>query len=384
MKIAIITSGLLPVPAQKGGAVENLIDYYIQYNEKVGMHDFTVYSVKPPRPVQDGRHVRYHFVDAESFFYRMKRKLYVRGFKQEYYDAYLQYFLHTILKDVVAGNYDRILLENRPGYVLELSRHTQVPLLVHLHTDTMYAGGIELDKVVCEKASKILTVSDYIKSRVLSIGVEVCAKSVINGIDCARFFHAEAVPRSKVGFTDDDFVVVYFGRVDKIKGVRELLMAMKGLMDLPKVKLLIIGANSFSNSNLEDDYALALKALAEAMPGKVSFTGFVPYDQMPSYLKTCDVAVLPSLCDDACPLSVIEAMACGLPMVSTVAGGIPELCGDAAILFERNEQLVENLSSAIRHLYEDTAYCKQVSLQCLERSKQFDKDLFAEKFLREL
>ncbi len=384
MKIAIITSGLLPVPAQKGGAVENLIDYYIQYNEKMGIHDFTVYSVKPPRPVQDGKHVKYHFVDADSFMYRMKRKWYVRGFKEEYYDAYLQYFLHRILHSVVSGGFDLILLENRPGYVLELSRHTTVPLMVHLHTDTMYGGGIELDKEVCKRSAKIITVSDYIRNRVLSVGETVCAKSVINGIDCSRFFSADTLSRQKVGFADDDFVVVYFGRVDKIKGVKELLMAVKNLQDLPQVKLLIIGANSFSNSNLEDEYALSLKSLAESMPGKVSFTGFVPYDQMPSYLKTCDVAVLPSLCDDACPLSVIEAMACGLPMVSTVAGGIPELCGDAAILFERNEQLVENLSSAIRHLYEDTAYCKQVSLQCLERSKQFDKDLFAEKFLREL
>ena len=45
MKIAIITSGILPVPAVQGGAVENLTDYYLEYNEQHCLHDITVYSV---------------------------------------------------------------------------------------------------------------------------------------------------------------------------------------------------------------------------------------------------------------------------------------------------------------------------------------------------
>ena len=48
MKIAILTSGILPVPAVLGGAVENLIDYYLEYNNQHRQHNITVYSVAPP------------------------------------------------------------------------------------------------------------------------------------------------------------------------------------------------------------------------------------------------------------------------------------------------------------------------------------------------
>ena len=45
MKIAVLTSGILPVPAVQGGAVENLIDFYLDYNNHHQLHDITVYSV---------------------------------------------------------------------------------------------------------------------------------------------------------------------------------------------------------------------------------------------------------------------------------------------------------------------------------------------------
>ena len=48
MKLAILTSGILPVPAVQGGAVENLIDFYLDYNDKHQLHDITVYSVWHP------------------------------------------------------------------------------------------------------------------------------------------------------------------------------------------------------------------------------------------------------------------------------------------------------------------------------------------------
>lgn len=46
MKIAVLTSGRLPVPAVLGGAVENLIDFYLEYNDMHHLHDITVYSIK--------------------------------------------------------------------------------------------------------------------------------------------------------------------------------------------------------------------------------------------------------------------------------------------------------------------------------------------------
>ena len=44
MKIAILTSGILPVPAVQGGAVENFLDFFLEYNDQQKLHDITVYS----------------------------------------------------------------------------------------------------------------------------------------------------------------------------------------------------------------------------------------------------------------------------------------------------------------------------------------------------
>ena len=48
MKIAILTSGILPIPAVQGGAVENLIDYCLEYNERHSLHEIMVFSVNHP------------------------------------------------------------------------------------------------------------------------------------------------------------------------------------------------------------------------------------------------------------------------------------------------------------------------------------------------
>ena len=47
-KIAILTAGVLPVPAVQGGAVENLVDFCLEYNDKYCLHDITVYSIAHP------------------------------------------------------------------------------------------------------------------------------------------------------------------------------------------------------------------------------------------------------------------------------------------------------------------------------------------------
>ena len=71
MKIAILTSGILPVPATKGGAVENLTDFYLEYNDKYQLHDITVYSVDDEdamhHPALQSAVNHYSFVDVRSF-----------------------------------------------------------------------------------------------------------------------------------------------------------------------------------------------------------------------------------------------------------------------------------------------------------------------------
>ena len=70
MKIAILTSGILPIPAVQGGAVENLIDFYLDYNNAYHLHDITIYSIWHPdvdnHPTQKSEINHYKYIKVNS------------------------------------------------------------------------------------------------------------------------------------------------------------------------------------------------------------------------------------------------------------------------------------------------------------------------------
>ena len=89
-----------------------------------------------------------------------------------------------------------------------------------------------------------------------------------------------------------------------------------------------------------------------------------------------DVAVVPSMWEEPFGLTVVEAMAAGLPLITTRSGGIPEICEGVATIVGR-ENIVENLAAAILDLYEHPEKRQQMAVAALERSKMFSKETYA-------
>ena len=113
------------------------------------------------------------------------------------------------------------------------------------------------------------------------------------------------------------------------------------------------------------------------MKDKVTFTGFINYDDISNYYAIADFAVLPSICEDAAPLTVIEALVSGLPIITTRSGGIPEYAKDgSAIILEKDENLVKNLTISIDSLLEDENRLSEMS----KKAKEVSKDLTLENF----
>ena len=82
-------------------------------------------------------------------------------------------------------------------------------------------------------------------------------------------------------------------------------------------------------------------------------------------------------------LTIVEAMAAGLPLITTRSGGIPEICEGVATIVDR-DNIVENLTSAILDLYEQPEKRKKMATEALERAKLFDKETFTKNFFAAL
>lgn len=386
-KIAILTSGILPVPAVQGGAVENLIDFYLEYNEQHKLHDITVYSVWHPNvkkhPALQSTVNHYYYIDTSSYFAKLKRKLYKMFHADEYYNYFIEYFFEQAYTHIAKERYDYIVLENRPGYALKLL-HSNSHIVLHLHNDLLN-NITPQNCAIFRSLTGILTVSNYIKTRVSTIVSSGCESSKIitvhNGIDIGRFVNAQPIPRAKLGIKEEDFMVVFSGRIIPEKGILELIKAVKAINDITNLKLLIIGASFYGIDNRVSDYMQILIDEVKPISDKVIFTGYVDYDDMPIYLKAANVSVIPSLWDEPFGLTVLEAMAAGLPLITTKGGAIPEICEDTAILIERND-IVQNIIEAIRYIYYNPDAAKSLSKKAQERSWSFDKNIFSKTYLK--
>lgn len=385
MKIAVITSGVLPVPAVRGGAVETLTDFYLDYNERFHTHEFVVYTVAADKSEQKGikhyGHTRFINIRTEDWLYRVKRFLFKHIHSPYYYNNHWDFFLYGIMKRMEREAFDCILIENRPGFVLPLSqKFPDKRIILHLHNDTLNVRTKQ-GKEIMERCSQILTVSEFIKRKVETIGSLCPVKVIYNGIDTKPF----DLPvlrdfREKWEIDKDDFVIVFTGRTIPEKGISQLIKSIE-MIDNEKIKLLIVGGRNDCTKELE--HFRELCNLAVRKVARIKFTGYIPYPNIPSLLSIADMAVVPSVWEEPFGLTALEHMAAGLPLIVTRSGGLPEIVDNkCAILLENDDKLSENLASAIIQLYRDPDLRKQMSVHAKERSRMFDKEKYARSFLK--
>jgi glycosyltransferase involved in cell wall biosynthesis len=173
----------------------------------------------------------------------------------------------------------------------------------------------------------------FVRPRSTMYLLEGYARSVVHlphPVDCVLFSPGTPATLPAV---DGAFIVGYVGRLVESKGVQLLIRA---LARLPvNVHALIVG-NGPNRQNLE---ALARQV---GVAGRVRFEPAVPYKSVPGVMRSMQALVLPSL-----PTShwveqfgrvLIESMACGVPVVASRSGGIPEILGDGGVLVEPGDE----------------------------------------------
>lgn len=386
LKIAVISSGILPVPAVLGGAVENLIDFYLEYNNKHKLHDITVYSIYNRKvkkhPAQKSIVNHYKYININSIWFKVRAKIFERKSRPTYYYYQMEYFLELIIKKIKKTTYDLIILENRPGFAIRLSEEFSIPIITHIHTNLLYNPSEENLKVMAAMRGFIV-VSEFIKKEIQKIGIPKDIKVVYNGLDAEVFNPQLATPinREELGFTKEDFVAVFWGRLIPEKGIKELLLAFEKIKEHKSIKLLVIGSINFEDeSNSTNDFLDELQTIANKLNGIVSFTGFIPYKEIPHYLATADVAIIPSHINEAFGMTCIEACAMGMPVIATNDGGIPEtLIGQKHILLKKEEDLPTQIANAILTIKNNYSEYKGNNLP-----PHFNKEYYSQSFFENL
>ena len=155
--------------------------------------------------------------------------------------------------------------------------------------------------------------------------------------------------REQLGFNKEDFIVTCVGGLIERKGQNRILEAIKQL-STPRIKLVFIG---------KGDLVLEHESII--------FKGTVNNADIPVYLNASDVFCLPTLAEGCCN-AVIEAMACGIPIISS------DLPFNYDVLDEQNAILVnprsiDEIASAIQRLVDDVALCERFSEVSLERTR---------------
>ena len=218
----------------------------------------------------------------------------------------------------------------------------------------------------CDAVDLVISPSEGMKKVLREFKVESPIEVVPNGVDLSRFQTAEPMSRAEFGLDENDILLVYAGRLAPEKNLEFLLQSFAGVAQaIPNVYLLVIGGG-------QKEFEEEINVLPEqfGVEDRVRMLGLIPYDRLPSYLAMCDAFVTASV-TEVHPLSVIEAMATGLPTVGIDSPGV----GDSVVDGESGLISTEDLAAFTAKLTQlclSTELRKRMGAAARQAAEQYD------------
>ena len=311
--------------------ITNYIDLNKRYLEKAG-HDVYVFTFSEPEHEDDEpRVIRSPGLPlADTGFYLSLR--YSREAKKLLQTMDVVHVHHPFLSGRLALHYCRplhipVVFTNHTRY--DLYAQAYLPMLPEEVSDGLLQAYMPS---FCDAVDLVISPSPGMEKILRQLDVESHIEIIPNGVELQRYFEAEPLSREEYGFSETDILLVYSGRLAPEKNLEFLLQAFSGVAQaLDNVSLLILGSGT-RKQDLEE-YARDI-----GVSKRVYFTGMIPYDKIPGYLAMCDAFVTASV-TEVHPLSVIEAMGAGLPVMGIHSPGVGDSVEDGISGFLSTEDL---------------------------------------------
>lgn len=178
-------------------------------------------------------------------------------------------------------------------------------------------------RTVLREADFLVTVSGDLRAKALTMGASAAtSRAIVNGCDLSVFHDRDRLEaRRALGIEPEAEAVVYIGRMDVKKGLRELVEAAAALHAArPRLHVYMVGEGP-------DRHLIESAIQAHRADGYLHLVPACAFDQVAVWMGAADLVTLPSYME-GCPNVVLEALASGRPVVATNVGGIPEILGE--------------------------------------------------------
>ena len=248
----------------------------------------------------------------------------------------------------------------RDGVLLIIAKALGKAVVVFVHGwDDAYGRALStrlpgLFRLVYGRADAFIVLGDEFRKRLRLLGYDrsVFVQGAPVDDELLDNCQQECVPKG-AGGSPLQFHILFLARLEKEKGIYEALETYRLLKQkYPPVSLIIAGAGSQLSG--------AIRYVSDQGLTDVSFTGYVERTAKDQVFRTADAYLFPSY-SEGLPISVLEAMACGLPIVTSAVGGLRDFFQDGMMGFATESRNPEVLASLLSRLICDPSLCSRIS-----------------------
>lgn len=254
---------------------------------------------------------------------------------------------------------------NRIPYIISL-RGSDVPgQNTRLAVDYKIFGP--LFKAIWKKASALVACSEGLKSRALRFLPSAAIDIIPNGVDLDSYSPSESKQLS------DELKLITVGRLSVTKRIEILIDAVDLLIKQGyRVRFLIIGGGAGEES-------LRRLIIRKNLTKFIELTGRMGTEHMPDLYRVSDIYISATM-QEGMSNAMLEAMASGLPIITTRCEGVEELIIDNGIIVEQDD--AESMAEAVRQLTNDSGMYEQMSIGARKLAERFTWKIVADEYLK--